>query len=54
LGYAPDTLLDYVGAVLDGGQEVLTVVKANLADFHPHLRLLLHLRGTIAGRKPFR
>jgi hypothetical protein len=53
LGYVPDPLLDYASTVLAGGDGELTVVKANPADAHPHLRLLLQLDGTIDGPFPF-
>jgi hypothetical protein len=52
-GYVPDPLLDYVAAVRGGGEAALTVVTANPPDTHPHLRLLLHLEGTIHGPDPF-
>jgi hypothetical protein len=44
LGYVPDPLLDYVHSTIDSTTEV-TVVRANPADTHPHLRLLLRLTG---------
>ncbi|MEB3065672.1 hypothetical protein [[Mycobacterium] zoologicum] len=45
LGFVPDPLLDYVHSVIEGGPYDLTVVRANPADTHPHLRLLLRLTG---------
>lgn len=45
LGFVPDPLLDYVHSVFDGGAYELTVVRANPAETHPHLRLLLRLAG---------
>jgi hypothetical protein len=45
LGFVPDPLLDYVHAVLGHGDYDLTVVRANPAETHPHLRLLLRLAG---------
>lgn len=53
LGYVPDPLLGYVGAVLDGGVARVTVVQANPPETNPHLRLLLALDGVIAGEFPF-
>lgn len=45
LGFVPDPLLDYVHSVMASGDYVLTVVRANPAETHPHLRLLLRLGG---------
>lgn len=45
LGFVPDPLLDYVHSVIDRGAYDLTVVRANPAETHPHLRLLLRLAG---------
>lgn len=45
LGFVPDPLLDYVHSVIGGGTHALTVVRANPAETHPHLRLLLRLVG---------
>lgn len=45
LGFVPDPLLDYVHSVLASGNYELTVVRANPAATHPHLRLLLRLSG---------
>ncbi|CCQ13771.1 putative uncharacterized protein [Rhodococcus sp. AW25M09] len=45
LGYVPDPLLDHVHSVMNYGACELTVVRANAADTHPHLRLLLRLSG---------
>ncbi len=45
LGFVPDPLLDYVHSVIGGGAYDLTVVRANAAETHPHLRLLLRLVG---------
>lgn len=45
LGFVPDPLLDYVHSVIDSGPYDLTVVRANPAETHPHLRLLLRLAG---------
>lgn len=45
LGFVPDPLLDYVQSVIDGGAYDLIVVRANPAQTHPHLRLLLRLVG---------
>lgn len=45
LGFVPDPLLDYVHSVIDCGTYDLTVVNANPAETHPHLRLLLRLAG---------
>lgn len=45
LGFVPDPLLDYVHSVIAAGKYELTVVKANPAETHPHLRLLLRLAG---------
>ena len=45
LGFVPDPLLDYVHSVIDTGAYELTVVRANPAETHPHLRLLLRLAG---------
>jgi hypothetical protein len=53
LGYIPDPLVDYVAAVLGQRDATLTVVKANSAQTHPHLRLLLQMRGTLADGNPF-
>ncbi len=53
LGYVPDPLLDYVTAVMRGGQARLSVVKANPPETNPHLRLLLRLDGVIDGKSPF-
>lgn len=49
LGYVPDPLLDHVEAVLESGTYRLEVVKANRAETHPHLRLLLRLIGRCDG-----
>lgn len=46
LGFVPDPLLDYVHAVIDCGGHKLRVVRANSAEAHPHLRLLLRLDGS--------
>ncbi len=45
LGFVPDPLLDYVHSVISSGPFELTVVRANPAETHPHLRLLLRLAG---------
>lgn len=45
LGFVPDPLLDYVHSVINCGAYDLTVVRANAAETHPHLRLLLRLVG---------
>ena len=45
LGFVPDPLLDYVHSVIASGAYDLTVVRANPAETHPHLRLLLRLTG---------
>ncbi|WP_370065467.1 hypothetical protein [Mycobacterium sp. MAA66] len=45
LGFVPDPLLDYVHSVINGNAYDLTVVRANAAETHPHLRLLLRLVG---------
>ncbi len=45
LAFVPDPLLDYVHSVMDSGAYDLTVVRANPAETHPHLRLLLRLDG---------
>ena len=45
LGFVPDPLLDYVHSVMTSGTYDLTVVRANPAVTHPHLRLLLRLGG---------
>jgi hypothetical protein len=45
LGFVPDPLLDYVHSVIKGGAYDLTVVRANPAETHPHLRLLLRFAG---------
>ncbi|WP_236737206.1 hypothetical protein [Mycolicibacterium llatzerense] len=45
LGFVPDPLLDYVHSVIASGAYDLTVVRANPAETHPHLRLLLRLVG---------
>ncbi|MFE5879461.1 HIRAN domain-containing protein [Rhodococcus sp. NPDC056506] len=45
LGFVPSPLLDYVHSVIDGGPHRLSVVRANPAETHPHLRLLLRLDG---------
>jgi hypothetical protein len=45
LGFVPDPLLDYVHSVMADGSYDLTVVRANPAETHPHLRLLLRLDG---------
>ncbi|WP_082135546.1 hypothetical protein [Mycobacterium sp. EPa45] len=45
LAFVPDPLLDYVHSVMDSGTYELTVVRANPAETHPHLRLLLRLDG---------
>lgn len=45
LGFVPDPLLDYVHSVVARGAYDLTVVRANPAETHPHLRLLLRLTG---------
>ncbi|MCV7198173.1 hypothetical protein [Mycobacterium angelicum] len=45
IGFVPDPLLDYVHSILAGGHYALTVVRANPAETHPHLRLLLRLSG---------
>jgi hypothetical protein len=50
LGYVPDPLTDYVGAVMSYGDTKLTVLQANPPETNPHLRLLLHLEGTV---RPF-
>ena len=47
LGYVPDPLVDYVGAVMTGGQAQLTVLQANTPKANPHLRLLLRLEGVV-------
>nr|WP_261772342.1 MULTISPECIES: hypothetical protein [unclassified Rhodococcus (in: high G+C Gram-positive bacteria)] len=44
LGYVPDPLLDYVHSTHESATDV-TVMRANPADTHPHLRLLLRLSG---------
>lgn len=49
LGFVPSPLLDYVHSVMDGGPYELTVVHANPAETHPHLRLLLRLGGRCEG-----
>ncbi|MGV0849330.1 hypothetical protein [Mycolicibacterium phlei] len=53
LGWVPDPLLDYVSAVLAGGQYRLSVVQANPPETNPHLRLLLRLEGVLPGPWPF-
>ncbi|WP_239591511.1 hypothetical protein [Mycolicibacterium tusciae] len=45
----PDPLLDYVHSVIESGAYDLTVVRANPAETHPHLRLLLRLAGHCAA-----
>lgn len=45
LGFVPDPLLGYVQSVIVSGAYDLTVVRANPAETHPHLRLLLRLVG---------
>lgn len=45
LAFVPDPLLDYVHSVIGSGAYDLTVVRANPAETHPHLRLLLRLAG---------
>lgn len=45
LAFVPDPLLDYVHSVMASGAYDLTVVRANPAETHPHLRLLLRLDG---------
>lgn len=45
LAFVPDPLLDYVHSVIGCGAYDLTVVRANPAETHPHLRLLLRLAG---------
>lgn len=45
LGFVPDPLLDYVHSVISCAAYDLTVVRANSAETHPHLRLLLRLAG---------
>lgn len=47
LGYVPGPLLDYVHAVLDRRDFTLTVTRANSAEAHPHLRLLLSLQAHV-------
>lgn len=49
LGFVPSPLLDYVHSVVDAGPYELTVVRANPAQTHPHLRLLLRLDGRSDG-----
>lgn len=49
LGYVPAPLLDYVHSVLDTGDYALRVVRANPAETHPHLRLLLSLEAHCDG-----
>ncbi|OBG17941.1 MULTISPECIES: HIRAN domain-containing protein [Mycobacterium avium complex (MAC)] len=53
LGYVPDPLIDYVSAVISGGQTRLSVVQANPPETNPHLRLLLRLDGVLRGPSPF-
>ncbi|CDO91200.1 hypothetical protein AWC29_01205 [Mycobacterium triplex] len=53
LGYVPDPLIDYVSAVISGGQARLSVVQANPPETNPHLRLLLRLDGVLRGPSPF-
>ncbi|MCA2245869.1 hypothetical protein JF781_26490 [Mycobacterium sp. WUMAC-067] len=53
LGYVPDPLIDYVSAVISGGQARLSVVQANSPETNPHLRLVLRLGGVLRGPSPF-
>ena len=54
LGYVPDPLFDYVGAVLDGTPDAtVTVVQSNPPDTNSHLRLLLRLEGSLKEGFPF-
>ncbi|WP_245908851.1 hypothetical protein [Mycobacterium neglectum] len=50
LGFVPDPLVDYVGAVMTHGGTKVTVLQANPPETNPHLRLLLRLEGTV---RPF-
>lgn len=45
LGFVPDPLVDYVHSILTDRTRRLTVVKANSAETHPHMRLLIRLDG---------
>ncbi|MBT0568492.1 HIRAN domain-containing protein [Williamsia sp. CHRR-6] len=46
VGYVPAPLTEYVHSVIDSGVPfLLSVVQANPAQTHPHLRLLLRLEG---------
>ncbi|MGV8871766.1 MAG: HIRAN domain-containing protein [Rhodococcus sp. (in: high G+C Gram-positive bacteria)] len=45
VGYVPDPLLDHVHSVMSTDASTLTVVRANPAYTHPHLRLLLSFTG---------
>lgn len=45
VGFVPEPLLDYAHSVIAAGPYELTVIRANAAETHPHLRLLLRLVG---------
>lgn len=54
LGWVPDPLVEYVRYVRRRGHAILRVERANPADVGPHLRLLVHLSGTVeSGYEPF-
>lgn len=47
LGWVPNPLVDYVGAILSTGDARLTVVRANPSDFGHHMRLLVRVEGRL-------
>ncbi|NLG45846.1 HIRAN domain-containing protein [Gordonia sp. (in: high G+C Gram-positive bacteria)] len=49
LGYVPQPLLDHVHSVIANDGHRLTVIRANSAETHPHLRLLLRLKGRVGS-----
>ena len=54
LGWVPDPLVDYVRHVREHGAARLQVERANGPEFGHHLRLLVHLEGTVEpGYRPF-
>lgn len=54
LGWVPDPLVDYVRHVRDHGAASLRVERANGPELGHHLRLLVHLEGTVEpGYRPF-
>lgn len=54
LGWVPDPLVEYARHVRSCGDASLRVERANGPEFGHHLRLLVHLQGTVErGYRPF-